>query len=102
MKAVVAAFNQEKALAGAFSMITNLRMELFEALLRLPLVVTNAVMSSSAWSGAMSDGDGITIIVITRPCHADYLLSRGVTRACGQDRVTPSHVTQSHCLVSTS
>ena len=33
MKAVVAAFNQEKALVGAFSMITNLRMELFEALI---------------------------------------------------------------------
>ena len=32
MKAVVAAFNQEKALVGAFSGITNLRMELFEAL----------------------------------------------------------------------
>ena len=32
MKAVVAAFNQEKALVGAFSMITNLRMDLFEAL----------------------------------------------------------------------
>ena len=32
MKAVVAAFNQEKALVGAFSVITNLRMELFEAL----------------------------------------------------------------------
>ena len=32
MKAVVAAFNQEKALIGAFSVITNLRMELFEAL----------------------------------------------------------------------
>ena len=31
MKAVVAAFNQEKAL-GAFSVITNLLMELFEAL----------------------------------------------------------------------
>ena len=30
---VVAAFNQEKALVGAFSVITNLRMELFEALL---------------------------------------------------------------------
>ena len=28
MKAVVAAFNQEKALVGAFSVITNLRMEL--------------------------------------------------------------------------
>ena len=33
MKAVVAAFNQEKALEGAFSVITNLRMELFEALI---------------------------------------------------------------------
>ena len=34
MKAVVAAFNQEKALVGAFSVITNFRMELFEALVR--------------------------------------------------------------------
>ena len=36
MKAVVAAFNQEKALVGAFSVITNLRMQLFEALLITP------------------------------------------------------------------
>ena len=36
MKAVVAAFNQEKALVGAFSVITNLRMELFEALISTP------------------------------------------------------------------
>ena len=33
VKAVVAAFNQEKALVGAFSVITNLRVEFFEALL---------------------------------------------------------------------
>ena len=33
MKAVVAAFNQEKALVGAFSVITNLRMQFFEALM---------------------------------------------------------------------
>ena len=33
MKAVEATFNQEKALVGAFSVITNLRMDLFEALL---------------------------------------------------------------------
>ena len=32
MKAVVAAFNQEKAQVGAFSVIMNLQMELFEAL----------------------------------------------------------------------
>ena len=35
MKVVVAAFNQEKALVGAFSVITNLRMQVFEALLTL-------------------------------------------------------------------
>ena len=35
MKAVVAAFNQEKALVGAFSVITNLRMELFQALVTI-------------------------------------------------------------------
>ena len=33
MKALVGAFTQEKALVGAFSVITNLRMELFEVLL---------------------------------------------------------------------
>ena len=33
MKAVVAGFNQEKALVGALSVITNLRMNLFEALM---------------------------------------------------------------------
>ena len=38
MKAVVAAFNQEKALVGAFSVITNLRIELFEALVRTLIV----------------------------------------------------------------
>ena len=32
MKVLVGAVNQEKALVGAFSVITNLRMELFEAL----------------------------------------------------------------------
>ena len=34
MKALVGAFNHKKALVGAFSVITNLRMELFEALLQ--------------------------------------------------------------------
>ena len=42
MKAVVAAFNQEKALVGAFSVITNLWMELFQALvLAAVLVIQN-------------------------------------------------------------
>ena len=34
MKALVGAFNQEKALVGAFSVITNLRMNLFKALVK--------------------------------------------------------------------
>ena len=39
VNAVVAAFNQEKALEGAFSMITNLPMDLFEALVNIAAVV---------------------------------------------------------------
>ena len=38
MKAVVAAFNQEKALVGAFSVITNLRMVLFGALVTIAVL----------------------------------------------------------------
>ena len=44
MKAVVAAFNQEKALVGAFSVITNLRMELFEALVITDIEVITVTM----------------------------------------------------------
>ena len=40
MKAVVAAFNQEKALVGAFSVITNLQMDLLEALMLILIVLT--------------------------------------------------------------
>ena len=50
MKAVVAAFNQEKALVGAFSVITNLRMELFEALV-ISIVTSAAVIT---WGCAQS------------------------------------------------
>ena len=38
MKAVVAAFNQERNLVGAFFVITNLRLDLFEALDMILLV----------------------------------------------------------------
>ena len=39
VKAVVAAFNKEKALVGAFSVMTNLRMELFEEALVTSLLI---------------------------------------------------------------
>ena len=39
MKAVIAAFNQEKALVGTFSVMTNLRMEHFEALMNIIMMM---------------------------------------------------------------
>ena len=57
MKAVVAAFNQEKALVGAFSVITNLRMELFGGLVLAAgcwLVLMRATMAGSRVNGAWS------------------------------------------------
>ena len=48
MKAVVAAFNQEKALVGAFSVFTNLWMELFETLLEVPLSVPGPRLEEEA------------------------------------------------------
>ena len=49
MKALVATFNQEKALVGAFSVITNLRMELFEALI-ITLATFYKYLSSQHWA----------------------------------------------------
>ena len=52
-KAVVAAFNQEKPLVGASSVITNLRMELFEALL-----LTHRPVAGGPALGAHAAGRG--------------------------------------------
>ena len=48
MKAVVAAFNQEKALVGAFSMITNLRVAFVESLVLTHASVQREVVLSAA------------------------------------------------------
>ena len=59
MKAVVAAFNQEKALIGAFSVLTNLRMELFQALLST-LHTTSSDISVSQSQSQCPGGRGST------------------------------------------
>ena len=61
MKAVVGAFNQEKALVGAFSVITNLRMELFEALVssqsRLTWASSGRLVSTATLAARFSCGE---------------------------------------------
>ena len=55
---VVAAFNQEKALEGAFSGITKLRMELFEALvsaLQCLTLISKHCMVTKVWSNIHPD-----------------------------------------------
>ena len=67
MKAVVAAFNQEKALVGAFSVLTNIRMELFQALGQEQLwaaLGTNASLEKGDGqldSVAGADGDSVNL-----------------------------------------
>ena len=93
MKAVVAAFNQEKALVGAFSMIRNLRMELFEALpptlirsshqppqnvfIMRPVLVAEAVTSSSTRlaTAAGSRAGKLRLIIIIRFSGTRHLVS---------------------------
>ena len=79
MKAVVAAFNQEKALVGAFSVITNLRMELFEALVQYSTVLTwllhaeeglvraqlGHVQTLELWDGRLPHGAAVFLSTVT-------------------------------------
>ena len=69
MKAVVAAFNQEKALVGAFSVLTNLRMELFQALgvidnvddvmlLLLVIIMMSVQVYEGGWKNNLQQGRG--------------------------------------------
>ena len=73
MKAVVAAFNQEKALVGAFSVITNLRMELFGALVETHINLNTSPLASEGRGSPVPrlscvmarDGDGKVIVCLT-------------------------------------
>ena len=57
MKAVVAAFNQEKALVGAFSVITNLRMDLFEA-----LVSSDQLQAAGNYTAGSGNGSNASML----------------------------------------
>ena len=74
MKAVVAALNQEKALVGAFSVITNLRMDLFEAL------VSSAGMATSLSRGPGRVWRHLSSQQPARSLHEDFTSHRAETQ----------------------
>ena len=72
MKAVVAAFNQEKALVGAFSVITNLWMELFEALVIRDNMEYN--WSVNGLHGTLKHvPHGVTLVIVVTSYHKTLL-----------------------------
>ena len=79
MKAVVAAFNQEKALVGAFSVITNLHMELFEALVPSPRSTSPAVPSRQPLLISFST------LTLLPPALLQLQLCRAQTRTDGEE-----------------
>ena len=69
MKVVVAAFNQEKALVGAFSVLTNLRMDLFQALIVCDIHSDDSHWSLLAWlllpgAGSRPGGAGTMVAMV--------------------------------------
>ena len=82
MKAVVAAFNQEKALVGAFSVITNLRMDFFQALIEEEQEVTTvgavepATTTQTPAQTATTDGPQVEFI--NRNASNDLAKSDGI------------------------
>ena len=96
MKAVVAAFNQEKALVGAFSVLTNLRMELFQALVTplMPLQKSDNEENLSIYRGPAAGGFSSSTLRVSRlrpedlgayTCTANNKLGRAnhVITVCG-------------------
>ena len=71
VKALVGAFNQEKALVVAFSVITNLRMELFQALQHTSTSTTNTTTEvvTSDQPRLLVYKDLLTCVQIFRSAH---------------------------------
>ena len=77
MKAVVAAFNQEKALVGAFSVIANLRMELFQALLPIEGVLGPVEHGAQAVGEALHQVPAVLPLLELHPVWADVTTAGG-------------------------
>ena len=84
MKAVVVAFNQEEALVGAFSVITNLLMELFEALVRNLRINYNKLLIVTLLVSRIRCGVRLQINLIRARC-----LSISGPMQCQSDQQAP-------------
>ena len=83
MKAVVAAFNQ--ALVGAFSVITNLRMELFEALVAVCSFYVADVFNFLPESYALpAERRGLVAAMKQGAAGAGVWIVKPSCRSCGQ------------------
>ena len=81
MKAVVAAFNQEKALVGSFSVITNLRMELFESLVDTCILLQTARLYGAAPDPELHDpiaGDTKRLLSVASPSGSTQTQTRTI------------------------
>ena len=76
MKALVGAFGQEKALVGAFSVITNLRMELFGALLEAVNVCGECAAGGRNFNIQFKSGH------VNDKCYTTLTLSRPLPALC--------------------
>ena len=89
MKAVVAAFNQEKALVGAFSVITNLRMELFGALIDIHSFIVDSLTPVLPGPHAVEVSLGLEIYFVVEGDHDEDGQPEG--EAGGHDGVGVVH-----------
>ena len=90
MKAVVAAFNQEKALVGAFSVITNLRMQLYTSWVRLHAALFQKVKDGMCDGDQSLDNSLDQVLQAQRSSACPYTCAETVER-CGITHHDPCH-----------
>ena len=88
MKAVVAYFNQEKALVVAFSVITNIRMELFQAQV---CTIVRVFVRSRAGDWQQHPGHGRGLSRLDGPRPQQEILGLHSTQLTNKSQLIPNY-----------